>query len=52
MEDMPSELIFNWYQTGISIVLGSFWTMDVKGAKYVEISGTWGQEAGTSYLPS
>ena len=39
MEDVPSELIFNWDQTGISIVPGSSWTMDVKGAKHVQISG-------------
>ena len=26
MEDIPPELVFNWDQTGISIVPGSSWT--------------------------
>ena len=37
MEDIPPELVFNWDQTGISIVPGSSWTMEVKGSKRVEI---------------
>ena len=39
MEDIPSELIFNWDHTGISIVPGSSWTMELKGSKRVEIVG-------------
>ena len=39
MEDVPPELVFNWDQTGISIVPGSSWTMEVKGSKRVEIAG-------------
>ena len=27
MEDIPPELVFNWDQTGISVVPGSSWTM-------------------------
>ena len=36
MEDIPPQLIFNWDQTGISVVPGS---MDEKGSKQVEIFG-------------
>ena len=39
MEDIPPELVFNWDQTGISIVPGSSWTMELKGTKRVEITG-------------
>ena len=39
MEDIPQQLVFNWDQTGISIVPGSSWTMDVKGSKRMEIVG-------------
>ena len=39
MEDIPPELILNWDQTGISIVPGSTWTMEVKGSRRVEIVG-------------
>ena len=39
MEDIPPKLIFNWDQTGISIVPGSSWTMEAKGTKRVEIVG-------------
>ena len=39
MEDVPPELVFNWDQTGISIVPGSSWTMEKKGSKRVEIVG-------------
>ena len=39
MEDIPPQLIFNWDQTGISVVPGSSWTMDEKGSKQVEIVG-------------
>ena len=33
MEDIPPQLVFNWDQTGISIVPGSSWTMEAKGSK-------------------
>ena len=39
IEDIPPELVFNWDQTAISIVPGSSWTMELKGAKRVEIAG-------------
>ena len=39
MEEIPPELVFNWDQTGISIVPGSSWTMDLKGLQRVEIVG-------------
>ena len=39
MEDIPSQLVINWDQTGISIVPGSSWTMEAKGSKRVEIVG-------------
>ena len=39
MEDIPPQLIFNWDQTGISIVPGSSWTMEAKETKRVEIVG-------------
>lgn len=39
MEEIPPELVFNWNQTGISIVPGSSWTMETKGSKRVEIAG-------------
>ena len=37
MEEIPSQLVFIWDQTGISIILGSSWTMELKGSKRVEI---------------
>lgn len=39
MEEIPSALVFNWDQTGISIVPGSSWTLEKKGSKRVEIIG-------------
>uniref|UniRef100_A0A1X7UG48 DDE-1 domain-containing protein n=1 Tax=Amphimedon queenslandica TaxID=400682 RepID=A0A1X7UG48_AMPQE len=39
MEDIPSQLIINWDQTGISIVPGSSWTMAPSGSRRVEIVG-------------
>ena len=39
MEDIPHDLIFNWNQTGISIVPGLTWTMEFKGSIRVEITG-------------
>ena len=39
MEEVPPELILNWDHTGISIVPGCAWTMEVKVCKRVEIAG-------------
>ena len=39
MEEIPLELVLNWDHTGISIVPGSSWTMELKGTKRVEITG-------------
>ena len=39
MEEIPPQLVINWNQTGISLVPGSAWTMDLKGSKRVEIVG-------------
>ena len=39
MEDIPSELVINWDQTGISIVPGSSCTMAPSGSRRVEIVG-------------
>lgn len=39
MEEIPLELVLNWDQTGIKIVPASSWTMDVSGAKRVEVVG-------------
>ena len=39
MENVPMELMFNCDQTGVSIVPGSTWTMELKGSKRVEITG-------------
>ena len=39
MENIPPELVFNWDQTGISVIPGSSWTMEAKGSKRVEIVG-------------
>ena len=35
----PPELVINWDQTGINIVPVSQWTIEVEGAKRVEITG-------------
>ena len=35
MEEVPPELIINWDHTGISIVPGSAWTMEVKGSNHL-----------------
>ena len=40
MEEISGELILNWDQTGLNIVPSSSWTMDKRGAKWVEIAGT------------
>jgi hypothetical protein len=39
MYKLPPELVINWDQTGINIVPVSRWTVDVEGAKRVEITG-------------
>ena len=39
MEDIPPEMIVNWDQTGVKIVPTSCWTMNLAGAKRVEVSG-------------
>ena len=39
VEEIPPELILNWDQTGINLVPSSSWTMEQKGAKYVELTG-------------
>ena len=33
LEEIPPDLVFNWDQTGVSIVPGSSWTMELKGLK-------------------
>jgi len=37
--EVPPDLIFNWDQTGILLVLSAQWTMDKKGRKRVPIAG-------------
>ena len=39
MEEIPSELILNWDQTGIKIVPSNTWTMEKQGTKRVDIAG-------------
>uniref|UniRef100_A0A1X7VWH1 Uncharacterized protein n=1 Tax=Amphimedon queenslandica TaxID=400682 RepID=A0A1X7VWH1_AMPQE len=39
MEDISSQLIINWEQTGISLVPGSSRTMALSGSRRVEIVG-------------
>ena len=39
MEEIPSELILNWDQTGIKIVPSSTWTMEQRGTKRVDLVG-------------
>jgi hypothetical protein len=39
MYKIPPELVINWDQTRINIVPVSQWTMEVEGAKRVEITG-------------
>ena len=39
MENIPSELIFKWDQTGLNLVPAANWTMDRKGSKRIEIKG-------------
>ena len=39
MEEISSQLIFNWDQTGINLVPYSSWTMEEKGKKRVRVIG-------------
>ena len=39
MEEIPSDLIFNWDQTGLNIIPTSSWTMEKKGSRRVELAG-------------
>ena len=39
LEEIPPQMVFNWDQTGLNLVPSSSWTMEVKGAKRVEIAG-------------
>ncbi len=39
MEEIPSSLVINWDQTGISIVPGSSWSMAPLGSRRIEIAG-------------
>ena len=36
MEDIPADLIMTWDHMGINIVLGSYCTMEEKGAKHID----------------
>ena len=38
MKDIPREMIFNWDQTGLSIIPTGNWTMEREGAKVVSIA--------------
>ena len=38
VEDIPKDLVLNWDHTGVNIVPGSSWTMDLKGQQWVEIA--------------
>ena len=39
MEEIPPQLVRNWYQTGLNIVPSSSWTMDQRGPKRIELIG-------------
>lgn len=39
MEDIPSDLVINWDQTGMHYISVSSWTMAKEGSKRVEICG-------------
>lgn len=38
-DDIPPQLVINWDHAGLNVIPVSNWTMDVKGAKRVEITG-------------
>ena len=39
LEEIPTDLIFNWDKTCITLVLTAIWTMDKKGKKRIPIQG-------------
>ena len=39
MEDIPPDMVLNWDQTGITIILSRSWTMEKKGSCRVELKG-------------
>ena len=39
MDEIPTQLVINFDQTGLNIVPVSDWTMEVEGAKRVEVAG-------------
>ena len=39
MDEIPPEMILNWDQTGLNLILSSSWTMEQRGAQRVEIMG-------------
>jgi len=39
MDEIPLELVINFDWTGINYILVSSWTMEVEGAKHVEVAG-------------
>ena len=39
MDEVPSELVINWDQTGINYIPISSWTMEGEGSKRVEVAG-------------
>ena len=39
MEEILAELVLNWDQIGIKLVLSSVWTMERQGEKWVEMVG-------------
>ena len=39
MNEIPSELVINWDQTGINYIPVSLWTMTKEGSKRVEMIG-------------
>ena len=39
MDEIPTQFVINFDQTGLNIVPVSDWTMEVEGAKRVEVAG-------------
>ena len=39
LNNISADLIFNWDQTDINLVLGTKWTMDKKGKEWIKIAG-------------
>ena len=50
MNEIPNELILNWDQTGIQLVLTGKWTMHRAGAKVIPISNCNGKQQITAVL--